>query len=118
MTEILEMPQNDTVGFRIDGEITEQDITRVKTALAEKSTHPAPFRLYVEYETVDNFSLNLLFEDAQVKSQYLNDFKKAVIVTDQAWFEPLVKLSDALTDIELKTFDFSQKEEALQWLAR
>ena len=56
MLTTLEMPQDNTVGLRIDGKITEEDITRTTTILEEKLRHHAPLKLYVEYEEIDNFS--------------------------------------------------------------
>ena len=117
MLETIEMPQNDTVGLRIGGEITEEDITRMKTTLEDKLRHHHPLKLYVEHEEIDNFSLDLLFRDAAFKTQHMDDFRKGVIVTDKSWFEQVVRMSDSFTDMDIKAFDFAEKEEALQWLA-
>lgn len=117
MLTILEMPQDNTVGLRIEGKITEEDITRTTTILEEKLRHHTPLKLYVEYEEIDNFSLDLLFQDAAFKARYQDYFRKGAIVSDKEWLAQIVQISDNFTDLDMKTFDFAEKEAALQWLA-
>ena len=117
MIEIMEMPQDNALGLRIDGDVTEKDAASLITTIDKKLQQHDTLRIYVEYEELENFSLDQLFQDAEFKAKYADRFEKGAFVSDKGWFEQVVKISDYLTDMEIKTFDSSEKEEALAWLS-
>ncbi|RAJ97842.1 SpoIIAA-like protein [Larkinella arboricola] len=104
------------VGFRVNGPITTADIQPWASLLENKIQQEGKLRVYVEYETISGITWNALVQDLKFDLKHLGDFEKAAIVSDRTWLNLAAKVAGFLPNLEVKTFSFTEKEQAKQWI--
>jgi len=122
MIELLEMNTENTLGYRIDGEINKADMKRVFDVIEQKMETSGQLNFYAEVKNLNvaEVSPDALFEELRRLIRHpstLVNFKKGVLVTDIHWlkkaFEVECRLIPTMTG---KSFSFGEEEDALEWL--
>ncbi len=116
MIETIKTKRDDIIGFRIDGTISEADIKPMLPALKEKLRQYDKLKLYVEYVDMHGFSMDTLIEDLQFSLGHLEAFEKAVVITSKDWLSEAAHFATHMTGMKLKSFHFSEKEQAIRWI--
>jgi hypothetical protein len=117
----IQFAEPDILGFEVKGKISEAAFVNMMQDLVPKMDAPGKIKLYIEitrFEGIDRDIIwdSLKFAFAKGKS-YLTNVSKIALVTDKAWMRTLVTLEYALIpSINEKSFEISEKEEALQWI--
>ena len=122
MIEILEIKDENTIGFSLDGKIEVTDIKRVFEELEKAAANNGKLRVYAE---VRNFNLSDMSSEAlkeDIKSWLKHPglipmIEKAVLVTDTPWLKTGFDIECALIPTMTgESFSFDEKDEAVQWL--
>ncbi|MGY9047786.1 hypothetical protein P775_17180 [Puniceibacterium antarcticum] len=115
MIEMMSIPEDGMLGFRVKGTVTEADYERIlipalESALCEHDR----LRLLVRIEnSYHHSSLRALFVDAKMGLTYWNKFDRvAVIVTRGA----LNRIMPVLIPCPVMVFPLSEQEAAMSWL--
>ncbi len=116
MIETLETQHSHIIALRIDGTFSEADLKPFLPEMKEKLEQLTKLRLFVEYIDVNDFTVDTLIESLKYNFGNLNSFDKAAIVTSKDWLEEATKLADDTQGLDVKTFHFSEKQQALEWL--
>ncbi len=116
MMESIKTHRDDIVGFRIDGTTSEADIKPLLMQLREKLKSYQRLRLYVEYVDEEGFSIDTLLEDLQYNFGHLRNFEKAAVITVKDCINQATQFADGMIGIKLKSFHFSEKQHAHQWI--
>ena len=121
MIKKIQFVEPDILGFEVDGKISEVAFINMMQDLIPKMESPGNIKLYIEiprYEGMDWEVIwdSLKFAMGKLKT-YFEKVDKIALVTDKTWIRLLTTAEYKLIPaIEEKSFEFSEKEEALQWV--
>ena len=117
MIEIIDLKDSNIIGCIIDGKINTEDIKRISDIVEDKLKKHYKLRVYVEVINLGGISLHALMNDFKLGIKHYNKFEKKAVVTDKGWMKSLTPIVDKLfTNIEVKSFSFEDKKEALDWV--
>jgi len=116
MIEPIKTWRDDIVGFRIDGTTSEADIKPLLMQLNEKLRQYKKLRLFLEYADPDGFSVDTLIEDFKYNFGHWGNFEKAAIITFKEWLDQADQLAHELRETQLKSFHYSEKDQAIRWI--
>lgn len=116
MMESIKTQRDDIVGFRIDGTTSEADMRPLLSKLREKLKSHRKLRLYVEYIDMNGFSMDTLLEDLKYNFGRLDTFEKTAVITVKDNINQASLLANKMVEMKLKSFHFSEKAQAHQWI--
>ncbi|WP_417607960.1 STAS/SEC14 domain-containing protein [Owenweeksia hongkongensis] len=123
MIKKIQFVEPDILGFEVDGRVSEAAFINMMQELIPKMESPGNIKLYVEiprYEGTDWEVVwhSLKFAIGKLKT-YFNKVDKIALVTDKGWLRFLATAEYKLIPaIDEKSFEFSEKEEALEWIRK
>ncbi len=118
MIESINTQRDDIVGFRMDGTISEVDMKPLFAQLSEKLRLHQRLQLLIEYVDDRGFSLDTLIEDVRHRFGESGVFEKTAVITCRDWLHQATQLAHELQETQLKSFHYSEKEQALRWIAQ
>jgi hypothetical protein len=118
---IEDMPAG-TLGFRSDGELTDDDFrTHLAPALQEAVTAGNVRLLLVTPPDFGGSDLKSLFDRARDHLEpglgHRNDWKRIALVTDSTWLHRSSRLWSRMVPVETKVFNVDDEPAARTWLA-
>lgn len=122
MIEILDIQNENILGFSFNGEIKKSDIQRVWRVFEEKLESQEKLRFYVEggdFRLTD-ISMDALVEDLRLWLKHpglITKLERAAFVSDQKWLRTLADVEFSLIPtLSGGTFPFEEKQRAMDWL--
>ena len=116
MIQILEQTPDNIIATKATGKLTEADYNKLLPLLNNKIEQYRKIRWYFEMADFDGWELKAFWEDVKFDTKHANDFDKVAMVGEKKWEEWMTDLMKPFTSAEVKYFDSSQKEEAMQWI--
>lgn len=117
MIEPIPLPLDNVVGFRIDGKINADDISRISDLIEARLERNPKLRIYAEVKRVSGMSIEAFLKDITFSLRHFRDFEREAIVSDTAWVKKLADIGDKMfPSIEVRHFSTSEKDEALEWI--
>lgn len=118
MLEIIEVPVENAIAFRISGKISESDMHTVLSMAKEKIN---AYGEIVFLERIDSFKgieIAALVEEFKYLFEVgFSNIAKVAIVTDKKWIEHIVNIEDKIfRNMELKYFSIEDQQEAIEFL--
>lgn len=119
MVEILEFDIPKTIGWKIDGKVTEQEIIEIFDLA--KATVAAEGEVYIYQEIVSIGGVELDAVMEKLKFLFgggLNDIRRVAVITDKQWMQTIIGWEDKLfKSIDMRSFSRDEKDQALVFLA-
>ena len=112
----IDFQDDNIIGFRMTGKISQDDIKPWAAKLDRKSDMQGKLRVYVEADDIDAVTLKAALADLKFDVTHLGDFEKAAFVSDDTWTKVSTFLADLVPGIQAKQFSLAEKEEAHQWI--
>lgn len=117
MIEPIPLPIDNVVGFRIDGKINAEDVSRITDVIEARLKRHPKLRVYAEVKRFSGMSVEAFLKDITFSLRHLKDFEREAIVSDAAWLKKLANIGDRIfPSIEVRHFSVSEKDEALKWI--
>ena len=116
MIESVETHRDNIVSFRMSGTASEVDMKPLFTHLCEKLHKHPRLRLLIEYVDDHGFSLDTLIEAVRHRFGASGVFEKTAVITCKDWLQQASQLAHELQEIQLKSFHYSEKDQALRWI--
>ena len=117
MIEPIPLPLDNVVGFRVDGKISADDVSRIADEIEARLARHARLRVYAEVERFSGMSVEAFFKDLTFSIRHLRDFEREAIVSDAGWLEKLAFLGDrVLPNTQVRHFSKDRRDEALEWI--
>ncbi len=117
MLRTLDKSHDNIIGFSASGEISdadyEQAISRLKDGIAEHGTIRTVFR--VEDVSPKSF-ISGLDDRMSFTTDHKDDVERVAIVSDSTMASAMSAIGGFVSDIEMKTFDMSDEEQAWAWV--
>jgi hypothetical protein len=104
------------IATRATGKLTEADYNKLLPLLTSMLKQYSKINWYFEMENFDGWELKGLWEEVKFDAKHANDFDKVAMVGEKKWEEWMTDLMKAFTSAEVRFFDSSQKEEAIEWI--
>jgi hypothetical protein len=120
MLEMLPGPDH-ILAIRVSGTLTGEDYDRVASELSRRLKRHEHMGLYAEAQDWRGMNAAALAKDLRFAFARVGEFQRfprAAVVTDKSWLRTVANVGDAaLPRVEIRTFEPSQKERALTWVA-
>jgi hypothetical protein len=120
MIELLPAPEH-ILAIRVAGKLTAEDYDRVANELSIRLGRHERVGLYTETQDWRGMNAAALGRDLRYAFARVGEFRRfprAAVVTDKPWLRTVANVGDAaLPPVEIRTFEPSQKELALTWVA-
>mgnify|MGYP000179611754 CR=1 FL=1 len=118
MLEMIDIGFEKAVAYRLEGKITEEEMTSVISVFREKIERDGKL---IVYQEVISFG-GAEFDEMVEKFKFFIDvvmshFSKIAVVTHKKWIHKLVDLEGKLfRNIDMKGFPIEEKEKAIEFL--
>ncbi|APU70154.1 MULTISPECIES: STAS/SEC14 domain-containing protein [Christiangramia] len=118
MLQIINLEEENLIAAKISGKLTEQDMRKLHPLIHNiiEKGHKVDF--YFEMEDFVGYTLKGFWEDLKIDSAHLGDYGKMAFVGNKKWQEWAAKATDFFTGSEVKFFEKTNKENALEWIKR
>lgn len=117
MIEQIPLPIDNVVGFRINGKISADDVSRVTDVIEARLRRHPKLRVYAEVDRFSGMSMEAFFKDISFSLRHLRDFEREAIVSDAAWLRRLAGIGGKMfPGIEVRHFSTAEKDQALEWI--
>lgn len=122
MIKILDINDEEILGYRFEGKIETSDIKRVWKNLEEKITNGGQVKIYAEAREWKDFSISkeAMIEDFKLWLRHpgiISRIEKAAFVTDETWLKRIFDVECSLIPtLTGETFPLEKRKQALEWL--
>lgn len=117
MIEPIPLPVDNVIGFRIDGKINSEDVSRIADVIEARLERHPKLRVYAEVERFSGMSVEAFLKDITFSLRHFRHFEREAIVSDAAWLKKLADIGDRMfPSIEVRHFSVSEKDKALEWI--
>jgi stage II sporulation SpoAA-like protein len=118
---LTDMPEG-TIGFRVTGEVTREDYTKVLVPDLRKAIDEGKgLRTLYLIERLDEIEPSALWEDAKVGFdlglRHHNEWRRSAIVTDHDWLARATRVFAWMIPGEARVFGLAEIEQAQAWVA-
>ncbi|MFC0472595.1 STAS/SEC14 domain-containing protein [Halalkalibacter kiskunsagensis] len=101
----------------VNGKITKEDIEEFETEFKQELTQNHKENLLIAVHEIEGCSMQAIIEDLKFSAKHWKEFQKIAVFTDKKWIEVSSKLSNFVPGVDVKHFEFGERERALAWLA-
>ncbi len=117
MMELIELPEDHIVGFRIDVKVDNETFDLMLAEVDERLTRNDNLRMHVEVVSLGGIGLEALFKDMKFGLGNWPRFEREAVVSDRAWVSKIVTVADRLMpSVEVRAFALEDKSAALAWV--
>ena len=121
MIKKIQFSEPDILGFEVDGRVSEPAFVNMMQDLIPKMESPGNIKLYIEIPRYEGTDWEVIWDSlkfALVKLKtYFEKVDKIALVTDKTWLRFAATVEYGLIPaIKEKSFEFSEKAEALKWI--
>ncbi len=116
MIQILGQTSGNIIATKATEKLTEADYNKLLPILNNILKQHSKFRWYFEMENFDGWELKTFWEDVKCDARHANEFEKVAMVGKKKWEKWMADLMTLFASAEVRYFDLSQKEEAMQWI--
>lgn len=118
MLEMIDIGIETAVAYRLDGKITEEEMTAVLAIFKEKIERNENLIVYQEVVSLGGVEFDALIEKFKFFIDVgISHFSKIAVVTHKKWIHKLVDLEGRLfKNIDMKGFSIEEKNKAIAFL--
>ena len=118
MLEILDIGLENVVAYRLEGKITEAEMTLVMTLFREKIQRGEKINVYQEIVSIGGVEMDAMVEKLKFFLELgLSHFDKIAVVSSKKWIPRLINIEDKIfKGIHMKGFSTDEKDKALGFL--
>ena len=122
MIELLSDMPAGTVGFRVTGEVTREDYTKVLVPDLRKALDAGTgLRTLYVVEDLDEIEAKAMWEDTKLGFdlglRHHKEWRRSAIVTDHEWLARATRLFAWMIPGEARVFELAELEQAKAWVA-
>ncbi|UZH56234.1 STAS/SEC14 domain-containing protein [Salinimicrobium tongyeongense] len=107
---------DDVVGVLIDTELNDEKLEEITNLLEQKMENNLSVSLYLEDESKQGITLLAYLKSLFFHYAHPYSIRKVAIVTDLKWFQRSMEAKDFIIEADLKTFDISDRLDAMNWV--
>ena len=117
MFRAVDYPDENLMALYIGGTVTKTDYEAIVPDLNRKVAKYGKLNVYLEYQGIEDITLQALWEELKQDVQHFTDFNRAAVVsTDNTLVKAGAALGSAVTPADIRHFSPDQQQQALQWV--
>lgn len=116
MHEILDTPDQNIVGIRFSGTLTEDDYEETVPFLEDQIEKHTTVRLFFEMDDVDGWEPEPLWEDWTFDLRHARDADKIAVVGDAPWETWMTKMRMLFLSADVRFFETDDRDDAWSFL--
>lgn len=118
MIEIIDIGIENAVAYRLEGKITEEEMTSILTLFKEKIEKGEKLIVYQEVVSIGGAEFDAMIEKFKfIRDFGFSHFDRIAVVTHKKWLHKIVDLEDKIfRNIDMKGFSVDQKNLAVEFL--
>jgi hypothetical protein len=118
MLEMIDIGFEKAVAYRVEGKITEEEMTSVISIFKEKIDKDEKIIVYQEVVSFGGVEFDAIVEKFKFFIDVgISHFSKIAVVTHKKWIHKLVDLEGKLfKNIDMKGFPIEEKDKAIEFL--
>lgn len=106
------------VGVMLDQDVTSEYLKEVHGFILEKLQNNDKINLFCEIMPGNDVPVKSIFEDIIFKYQHAGQISRLAFVTDIQWLRGLMVLEDLVVGTQVKTYESSERLEAINWISQ
>ncbi len=106
------------VGLMIDRDITSEYLKELHELIRNKLQQHEKINLFCEIMPGNKVSFKTVLENLIFKYENSARIEKMAFVTDISWLRGLMDINSLVIKSEVKTFEFGERLEAIQWISQ
>ena len=118
MLEMVDIGVENAIAYRIEGKVTEEDMTSILTVFKEKIDKGEKLKVYQEVVSIGGVELDAMIEKFKFFREVgFSHFERIAVVAHTKWLHKLVDLEDKIfKSIDMKGFSADEKDQAIEFL--
>lgn len=116
MLELLDLPDTNIVGFRLEDTLTEDDYDVLDSELSHELEAHTTTRVFFEIDDVDGWEPEDEWESLAFDIRHVQEVDKVAIVGDDTWDRLVDKIELLFPVSQIQSYDSEDREEALEWI--
>lgn len=116
MLELLDLPDTNIVGFRLEDTLTEDDYEVLDSDLGHELEAHTTTRVFFDIEDVDGWEPEDKWESLAFDIRHVQEVDKVAIVGDDIWERLVDKIELLFPVSQIQSYDSEDREEALGWI--
>jgi hypothetical protein len=118
MLEIIDIGFEKAVAYRLEGKITEEEITSVFSIFREKIEQGEKLIVYQEIVSIGGVEFDAMVEKIKFLIDFgISHFSKVAVVTQKKWLHKIIDIEDKIfTNVDMKGFSIEEKDKAIEFL--
>jgi len=116
MIEQLQTNTSKIIGFKLSGQLHDQDYKVFVPAVEAALASGGEWCLFAQLEDLHGWDLHAAWDDIRFGMKHYSDFARIAVVGDRKWEDWMAQLCKPFTKATVRYFDVSEVEAAWAWL--
>lgn len=116
MFKVLDQTKDNLVAIKVDKKIEGEDYNKLNQLVNGALSENRRANLYIEMGSIEGLSPMAIWEDLKFDFKNYDNLEKVAIVGEKDWEEYMTNMYDKFTNADVKFFEKSKKENALEWV--
>ena len=107
---------SNVIHLKVSGKLTKEDYEMFVPELEQWIERHGKIRILFEMSDFHGWTVSAGWEDTKLAFKHFSDIERIALVGDKAWEHGMAIFCKPFTAGNVKYFDHSQRDEALQWV--
>ncbi len=118
MLEMIDIGVDKAIAYRLEGKITEEEMTSILTLFKEKIEKGEKILVYQEVVSIGGAEFDAMIEKFKfIRDFGFSHFDRIAVVTHKKWLHKLVDIEDKIfRNIKMTGFSIDEKNQAVEFL--
>jgi hypothetical protein len=116
MIEQLAKSSEKVLGFKMAGQLHDEDYKEFVPVIDAAVAKHGKVRLLAEFQDFQGWDLHALWDDIKFSTTHCLDIERIALVGDKAWEKWMAKVCKPFTMAKIRYFDAMQLDAAWAWL--
>jgi hypothetical protein len=117
MIEMLSGLPANTVGFKLSGQLTDEDYKRFVPLVDDAIAKSGKVRILAQFHDFHGWDLKALWDDIKFSTTHCTKIQRIALVGEKTWEKWMAKVCKPFTMATSKYFDAKELDAAKKWVA-
>jgi|TARA_R110002096_G_scaffold4954_1_gene23153 stage II sporulation SpoAA-like protein len=118
MIHLLETKKENLIAVKLEDKISKSDVEKLHPLIHSIAEKGNKVDFYLEMNDFHGYDLQGFWADMKVDASHISDYGKMAFVGKKKWQKWVAKTTNIFTDSEVKYFNLTDKDNALEWISQ